>query len=159
MEEIARPEFVLLIGLQASGKSTFYQQQLATTHTHISKDLLAHVKNPNARQQRLLEEALSQNKSVALDNTNPSLEVRAAVIATAKRFNAKCTGYYFESKVKDCLARNSLRVGKARVPDVALFSTIKKLALPSLEEGFDELFYVRMLPESGFQIDPWDSSL
>ena len=157
--DVTSPELVLLIGLQASGKSTFYRAQLAATHAHISKDLLAKNKNTHARQQRMIEEALSRQQSVAIDNTNPSLEVRAEIIALAKRFQAKCVGYYFASKVQDCLARNRLRVGDARVPEVALFTTIKRLALPRYDEGFDELFYVRLLPEGGFQISSWDSAL
>ena len=156
--EVAGPELVLLIGLQASGKSTFYRERLAATHVHISKDLLAKNKNTHARQQRLLKEALSQNKRVALDNTNPSAGLRAEQIALAKSFNARCVGYYFESKMSACLARNSQRVGASRVPDVALFATSKMLALPRYEEGFDGLFYVR-LSEGGFSVFEWDSSL
>jgi predicted kinase len=157
--EVAALELVLLIGLQASGKSTFYRERLAATHLHLSKDLLAKNKNTHARQQKLLEEALSQYKSVAVDNTNPSQEVRAELLLVAKRFRAKCIGYYFESRVSDCLARNSQRAGAFRVPDVALFSTIKRLALPRYEEGFDSLFYVRLLAAGGFSVVAWDSSL
>ena len=157
--EVAGPELVLLIGLQASGKSTFYRERLAATHVHISKDLLAKNKNTHARQQKLLEEQLSQQKSVAVDNTNPSREVRAELLSMAKRFHAKCIGYYFESKMSDCLARNSQRLGDAKVPNVALFTTSKRLVLPSYEEGFEALFYVRLLPEGGFSVVEWDSSL
>jgi predicted kinase len=94
-----------------------------------------------------------------VDNTNPSPEIRAELLAIAKRFHARGIGYYFESKMIDCLGRNSQRTGASRVPDVALFSTIKRLALPGYEEGFDALFYVRLLAEGGFSVVEWDSSL
>jgi predicted kinase len=33
-------ECVILIGLPASGKSTFFRERFAATHDHVSKDLL-----------------------------------------------------------------------------------------------------------------------
>ena len=45
--------------------------------------------------------------------------------------------------MRECLARNARREGKARVPDVAIFATAKMLVPPSREEGFDELYRVR----------------
>ena len=35
--------------------------------------------------------------------------------------------------------RNRQREGKGRVPDVAIFTTRKKLVPPTLDEGFDEV--------------------
>ena len=45
---------------------------------------------------------------------------------------------HFEPK-----SSNEMREGKARVPDVVIYSTAKKLVAPSIEEGFDELLCVR----------------
>ena len=45
-------QLVILIGLQASGKSTFYRTRFADTHTWISKDRLRHNRNPGRRQQQ-----------------------------------------------------------------------------------------------------------
>lgn len=151
-------ELVLLMGLQASGKSTFYRERLSQTHLQISKDLMTNVKNANKRQEQMLREALSQQKSVAIDNTNPNPEVRAPLLDIGRAAEALIIGYYFESKLVDCLARNQLRSGKAKVPDVALYATTKRLILPSKEEGFDQLFYVRMLPEGGFEVAAWNES-
>jgi predicted kinase len=149
-------EVILMIGLQASGKSTFCRANFAKTHTYISRDQFPKsVKNPAARQRLLMEEALSQGQSVVVDNTHPTKEMRAEVLSLAKKYQARCVGYYFASVAKDCVARNSLREGDARVPDVAIFATIKKLEKPSLEEGFDQLFYVSLVDGGGFQIEPW----
>ena len=38
--------------------------------------------------------------------------------------------------------RNRGREGKARVPDVAIFTTRKRLVPPTIEEGFDEVVVV-----------------
>ena len=39
-------ELVIFVGLQASGKSTFFRERFATTHELVSKDLLRNNKNP-----------------------------------------------------------------------------------------------------------------
>ena len=55
--------------------------------------------------------------------------------------------YYFEMPVRAAVARNAKREGRARVPNVAIFSTQKKLVPPAAEEGFDEIHIIRI--ESG----------
>lgn len=52
------------------------------------------------------------------------------------------------------MERNRARDGKARVPDVALFATRKRLVPPSYAEGFDRLYSVRIAPggEDGFEV-------
>lgn len=54
----------------------------------------------------------------------------------------------------DCIARNQQRTGKARVPDRAVAGTSNRLQLPSVEEGFDRLFFVKMA-EGKFEVQPW----
>jgi predicted kinase len=54
-------ELILLIGLQAAGKTTFYRQRLADGYIHISMDLLRNNPRPARRQRRqaqLIEQAL-----------------------------------------------------------------------------------------------------
>ena len=131
-------ELVILIGLPASGKSTYYLEHLAATHVHVSKDLLAR----GARQEPLIAKALAAGQSVVVDNTNPSPAIRAPLIALGRRHGARIVGYFFEIDVKTALVRNRGREGKARVPDVALFATKKKLVPPSYDEGFDEIHVI-----------------
>jgi predicted kinase len=137
-------ECVILIGLQASGKSTFFRERFAPTHDHISKDLLRRHRQPARREQDLLRASLSAGRSVVVDNTHATAASRAAVIAIARASGARVTGYYFETESADALRRNRLRQGPARVPDVAILATRKRLEPPSVEEGFDELWTVRL---------------
>jgi hypothetical protein len=51
-------------------------------------------------------------------------------------------GYFLRSSFKESLARNAEREGAARIPDVGVYSTAKALVVPSLSEGFDELYEV-----------------
>ena len=148
-------ELIIFVGLQASGKSAFFHARFAATHIHVSKDLFRNNKNRNRRQAQLIQEALQEGKSVVVDNTNPTAEERQPLIELGRRYGAKIVGYYFESEVRRCLERNRQRTGKARVPDVAIYATAKKLVRPSYSEGFDELFYVRIPGDSAFEVLPY----
>lgn len=148
-------EMIIFIGLQAAGKSTFYFSHFATTHVHISKDLFRHHKRPAIRQQHLIEEALRQGQSVVIDNTNATLKERELLIEQGHSYGATVIGYYFESSVRQSLERNKQRIGKARVPDVAIFATIKRLVPPTYKEGFDKLYYVRAIGDGKFEITDW----
>jgi len=144
-------ELVVFVGLQASGKSTFFHERFAQTHQHVSKDLFPNNRNKNRRQEHLLRAALSAGRSVVVDNTNPTLEDRRPLVRLGHEYGAKVIGYFFEESVRECIRRNEMREGKARVPDVAIYSTAKKLVAPSMQEGFDELLCVR-LNDSAFEV-------
>jgi hypothetical protein len=60
-----------------------------------------------------------------------------------------------ESKLADCLVRNQQRTGKECVPNVALYATRKRLELPTLAEGYDQLFFVRTLGGEQFEVLDW----
>jgi predicted kinase len=146
-------ELVIFIGLQASGKSTFFRERFAATHELVSKDLFPNNRNRNRRQAQLIEVALGVGSSVVVDNTNPTVEDRQSLLRLGREHGAKIVGYYFESTARECVERNRLRAGKAKVPDVAIYATAKKLVPPSYSEGFDELFRVR-LTGSSFEVRP-----
>ena len=148
-------ELVLFIGLQGSGKSSFYRLRFAQTHVLVSKDLWPHALRKEARQQRYIAEALAVGRSVVVDNTNPSPEVRAPLIALGHAHGARVVGYGFASDLKQCLARNAQRVGRARVPEVALFATVKQLKWPGRAEGFDSLYHVTLTAEGSFRVEEW----
>jgi predicted kinase len=144
-------EMIILIGLQGSGKSTFYRTHFAQTHVLVSKDLIQSRK-PARRQQQHVIEALQAGKSVVIDNTNASCESRVELIAVGREYGAAVIGYFFEVQLKASLERNRQRVGKARVPDVAIFATLKRLVPPTYGEGFDQLYSVQSRDDSTFAI-------
>lgn len=139
----SRPELIVFAGLQASGKTTYYRAHLSATHVHVSKDLMTNARNRDERQFREISLALAEGRSVVVDNTNPTPADRAPLIALGRAYGARVVALYFETTVKDSVVRNRLREGKARVPDVALFVTAKKMVPPTVAEGFDE---VRVIP-------------
>lgn len=135
-------ELILFIGLQGSGKTTYYRRHFAATHVQVSKDLMTNVRNRDAKQAEMIDAALAEGKRVVVDNTNPTPVVRAPIIELGRKRGARVIAYLFEVPVKVAVARNRAREGKARVPDVAIFVTAKKLVPPTFEEGFDEIHVV-----------------
>jgi predicted kinase len=129
---------VLMMGVQGSGKSTFYTRYLAEDFVRVNLDTL---KTRN-RERLLIEECLAFGKSYAVDNTNPTRADRERYIPAARERGYRVIGYLMQTGVEDCLIRNRGREGKARVPDVAIYATARKLELPSFAEGFDELYLV-----------------
>jgi len=131
-------ECVIFIGIQASGKSTFYQQHFFYSHTHISLDVL---KN-RQRQRHFIDLCLETQQRFVIDNTNFNQDERTEYIAWAKQKKFKVIAYFFEPNFDRSMAYNQQRTGKRCVPDVAIKSTIKKLEAPHMAEGFDQIFYV-----------------
>ncbi len=140
---------IIFIGIQASGKSTFYHERFED-YVHINLDAL-HTRN---KENILLQKCVESGSSFVVDNTNPTRADREKYIRTARENGYRVQGYYFQSSVSDCIARNREREGKARVPDQAVASTHRKLELPEYGEGFDKLFYV-CLKDGNFIVDEW----
>jgi predicted kinase len=145
-------ELAILIGLQAAGKSTFARERFGD-YEYVSKDRMPRsARNKEARQRRLIAEALAAGRSVVVDNTNPSPAVRAPLIELGRQYGALVTGYYFTPDVRGSLARNAARNGPERVPPVAIYATAKRLTAPTYAEGYGALVAVRIAPEGGFDV-------
>ena len=130
---------VIMMGLQGSGKSKFYMTHLAEDFVRVNLDTLK-----TRHQERLLiEDCINNGHNYAIDNTNPTRFDRERYIAPAKEAGYRIVGYFMESKIKDCMQRNALREGLARVPEKAIAATSNKLEIPSYDEGFDELYFVK----------------
>jgi predicted kinase len=142
------PDLVIFIGIPGSGKSTCYHERFAATHVHVSKDLMKNTRDRDGKQMRQIDEALADGRSVVVDNTNPTPGVRAPLIEAGRRHGARVIAYFFELPIRVAIARNAKREGRARVPNVAIFSTLKKLVPPAAEEGFDEIHVIRIEEEN-----------
>lgn len=135
----AAPECVILVGLPGAGKSTFVRRRYPD-HLHVSKDNFPPgARNKQARQDAMLRAALAAGRSVAVDNTNVTVADRASIIGIAREYGARIVGIYIDVPVRDAIARNETREGRARVPKVAIFTAARRLVPPASEEGFDEL--------------------
>jgi len=136
-------ELIIFTGLPAAGKSTYYREHFAETHVHVSKDLMPNATRRDEKQQRLIDEALKAGQSVVVDNTNPSVAVRASLIAIGRQHGARVIAYFFDCPIRACIMRNRNREGKARVAEVAIFTAAKRLVVPGVGEGFDEVHVIQ----------------
>ena len=147
-------ELVVFVGLQGSGKSGYFISRYAGTHVHVSKDLYPrHARRTSERQLRQIEQALATGRSAVVDNTNPRRADRASLIEAGKRAGARVIAMHFVASAGEALRRNASREGRARVPDVAIYTAARRLEPPLAEEGFDEIVRVR-LGEGGFALGP-----
>jgi predicted kinase len=141
---------VIFIGLQATGKSSFYLARFYRTHVRINGDML----RTRRREELLLNACLEGKTAFVLDKVNLTRESRATVIAQSRLAGFRVVGYYFRSSREEALARNAVRPEAERVPELAIKGTARQLERPAPEEGFDELHYVSIGPE-GFVVKAW----
>ncbi|MCL2457694.1 MAG: AAA family ATPase [Desulfobulbus sp.] len=147
-------EAIIFCGVQAVGKSTFYQDHFSQTHVRISLDLL----RTRRRERIFLAACLESGQRFVVDNTNPTEVERRVYIQAAKEKRFKVIGYYFASKAEEALSRNAARPKNERVPDVAIKATLAKLERPSWSEGFDELYHVA-IKQKEFIVSEWHHAL
>ncbi|MEQ2009095.1 MAG: AAA family ATPase [Limisphaerales bacterium] len=144
-------ELILFIGIQATGKSSFYRERFFSTHVRVNLDML----KTRRREALLVTACLVGKTPFVVDNTNLTREERARYIAAAKAKQFAVHGYFFQSRSADALARNAARTGTARVPDLAIRGASRRLDLPSAEEGFDSLQFVRLEGPDQFIVEEW----
>ena len=144
-------EAVILIGIQGTGKSTFCRERFFSTHVRLSLDML----KTRHRETLLFKACLDAKQPLVIDNTNVCAVERASYIADARAAGFKVTGYYFRSAPGEALERNEQRSGKQRIPARGVLGTLKRLELPRREEGFDDLYYVRIRGAGGFEVEDW----
>lgn len=147
------PIVAVLVGLQASGKTTFCRQMLGG-YAQVSKDLWPNAGNRQRRQLRLIGEALAAGQDVAVDNTNPSAEEWQPLIEMARQAGARVVAYWFPPDLPGSLCRNAARQGRARVPEVGVRAVMARLRRPELADGFDAVMAVRFDGDNGFHVVP-----
>ncbi|AFM22929.1 ATP-binding protein [Desulfomonile tiedjei] len=141
-------QLILLIGIQASGKSTFYKKRFVDTHIRINLDML----KTRHREWILFQACLEAKQPVVIDNTNPTKKDRSRYILPARSAGFRIIGYYFQTLVDDALSRNRRRDRGKVIPDRGIQATQAKLEPPSYEEGFDDLFTVSIAGRGSFSV-------
>lgn len=142
--EQSRPEAVIFVGVQGSGKTSFYRERFAGIHTRISLDVL----KTRPREKAMLLECLAKQQSFVIDNTNPLPSDRARYIDPARQAGFRVVAYFFETELREAIRRNNQRSVKERIPAGAVVITFRKLQPPSFEEGFDAIYTVTLSPQN-----------
>lgn len=145
---------IIFIGIQATGKTTFYLNNFLRTHVHISLDQL----NTRNKEAQFIDTCLSTQQAFVVDNTNPTRASRKGYIEKAKSRHFRVIAYYFQSSLEQALMWNAQREGKARIPEIGIKGTYRKLELPTLDEGFEELYYVAY-EDDKWTVKTWDNEI
>jgi predicted kinase len=149
-------EAILFIGIPAVGKSTFYQERFFTNHVRINLDML----KTRVRELLILQACLRGKQPFIVDNTNTLKRERARYLELAKPAGFPVVGYYFLSRLQEALARNRLRTGQAHISKKGILAKYSQLEVPSLAEGFDQLFYAAIDPTtSQFIVKEWQDEV
>jgi D-glycero-D-manno-heptose 1,7-bisphosphate phosphatase len=151
----------ILIGIQGSTKSTLAKDLIDSNSVLISRDVEG---GSIVDLLPLVEKNLSDGKTVILDNTNLTIEVRKPFIDLAKKLKKEVHAVFMDSPIEDCQIRVLHRMyqkhgqlfltGKADFKDPhifpigALFAAQKALQKPKKEEGFNSIEEVRVIPPS-----------
>ncbi|XP_071850455.1 uncharacterized protein F21D5.5-like [Apostichopus japonicus] len=141
-------DFALLVGPPASGKSSFYRHFLEPhEYVWINRDTL---KTP-AKCKEAAKKAISEGKSVAIDNTNPSTTARAAFLSLTKNKGYTVRCFILDTPLELCHHLNMVRQNQSkgknrRVPNVGFNVYKKNFQDPSREEGFSEVKRIPFSP-------------
>jgi predicted kinase len=141
-------EAVIFIGIQGSGKSSFFRERFFDSHVRINLDML----RTRRREELLVAACLEAGQSFVIDNTNPLPSDRARYVERARAKGFRTVAYFFESSLREAMQRNNLRAGKQKVPAPAVAAAFKKLVPPSVDEGFDEIYTVKLIADGGFVV-------
>ena len=117
-------EAVVFVGIQASGKTSFYLARFFRTHLRISLDLL----RTRHREALLLRACLEAKQPFVVDNTNPTAAERARYLLPAKEARFQTVGYYFPPALETCLERNAARPAPERVPPRGVVGALRRRA-------------------------------
>ncbi|WP_180039756.1 MULTISPECIES: AAA family ATPase [unclassified Acinetobacter] len=143
-------QLIIFTGVQASGKSTFYMLNLYHSHLRINLDML----KTRHRENIIFEAGLVSKTKMVIDNTNPTRMDRARYIQRTRDAGFDVIAYYFDTDLASTLERNSYREGKANIPEVGVRATYKKSEIPCYEEGFTEIFKLKIIANGEFSILP-----
>src|SRR5581483_1260098 len=115
-------EAVILVGIQGSGKTTFFRERFFDTHVRLSLDML----KTRHRLSLLMRACLEAKQAFVVDNTNVLKSERSAYIEAAKAAGFRVTGYYFRPELRRAIKWNSLRKGKQAIPVAGVIGTMKR---------------------------------
>ena len=152
---IPRDALVLLVGVAASGKSTFARRHFRPTEVLSSDGMRALIGDDPHDQSatddafdllhRLLAMRLRRGRLTAVDATNVEGWARAELLAVARRHRRPAVALVLDVPLPVALARNAARAAP-RPPERAIRRQHRWLvdSLPELErEGFERVVHLR----------------
>eukprot|EP01080_Neovahlkampfia_damariscottae_P005881 gene5881-9709_t len=146
IEPAEAQEMIIMVGVPASGKSTFSKKFAKFGYEVVNRDTLKTVQ----KCEKVAREALENGKSVVVDNTNPGVSARAGFIAIAKEKRIPVRCFHINTDIELVKHLNLFRErtkNVRRIPDVAYNMFKKNFKKPDFEEGIQEIIEIDFVPE------------
>jgi len=163
----AKNELIVVVGSAASGKSDAARHVVLSNddedggsgtveYVRVNQDTLKTLTNCI----KVTTQAMTDGKSVIVDNTNRDTITRSKYITLARSHGVPCRCVWIKTTKEESFHLNALRgaignsdgVDKRSVPDVVIHSYYKNLEAPSVGEGFEEVIELPFAP------GPFDSA-
>ncbi len=137
-----------LIGLPASGKSTFaksHPECVTICPDEIRQEFFGDAANQShgdlvfAVAWARINQALAENKDVIFDATNCQRKYRKSIFKNTPK-ETKHVAVVFNTPIDVCKKRNSKR--NRKVPESVIERMSAKFSKPTKEEGFDEIIEI-----------------
>lgn len=129
---MSKLEYVLMIGVALSGKTTYIKANF--DHERVA---LSFFDNDRKKELKYIEKCLGEGKSVVIDDTNLTSNIRKQHIDLAKKYNAKVRGILMNTSRGLLEKRQKSR--RDPFPLAVIYKQLKELETPVSDEGFDEL--------------------
>lgn len=131
-------EMILLIGIPASGKTTWCKKALPG-HIRISLDEIRG--HRREIEDQMIESEMQKGNNIVIDDTNLTKEIRQKHIFLAKRHGATVNAVFFDVDIQKAHRQNLTR--SKGVPPCVLDKYEKQLEIPVKDEGFDFIQIMR----------------
>ena len=125
-------EYVLMIGVALSGKTTYVKANF--THEEIR---LYYFDNDRKKEMNYIEQCLKHGKSIVVDDTNLTKDIRKMHIDMAKKYNVKMIGIFMNTSRG--LLEKRQRSRRDPFPLSVIYKQLNQLETPVIDEGFDKL--------------------
>ncbi len=125
-------EYVLMIGIALSGKTTYRRANFE--HEVVQ---LSYFDNNRKKEMNHIEDCLKEGKSVVVDDTNLTQEIRKSHIDLAKKYNAQVIGIFMNTSRGLIEQRRQRRADQ--LPLAVINKQLRDLETPTKDEGFDKL--------------------
>ena len=138
---------ITLVGIPASGKSTFAEKYRKKGYVIASTDearktlygdetIQGNIKDVLRVVYGIVEDAVKNHKNVVVDSTALTPGERMRILKFPARHIAVC----FDTPIEECLCRNRKR--ERHVLERIIFRMYERMIYPSEEEGFEKVFFM-----------------